>query len=140
MDAKGITQIDLYKLFSDHCITDEEIFTVSHYLNDNKNRNIFFTKIIGILEVRVRFFEIEVVYDIIRSRDNKRIASISVNFDNESLFVEFPDIKLEIGLDLYDYPNRNKETVLYARMQLLNELLTRYYSRILYSIYQERRR
>lgn len=140
MDSRGIAESDFYKLLGEHCLTDEEIFAISYYLNDNKNQNIFFTKIIGDLEVRVRFFEIEVVYDIIRSCDNKRLSSMSVNFYNESLFIEFSDTKLEIGMDLFDYPNKKKESVLYARMQLLNELLTRYYSRILYSIYRERRR
>ena len=140
MDSKGITESDFYKLLSYHCITDEEIFVISHLINNNRNANIFFTKIIGDIEVRVRLFEIEVVYDIVKSNTGKTLTTMSVSFDKETLFVEYSDCRLEIGLDLFDYPEMDKTNVLFMRMQLLNEILTRYYSRMLYSIYLERRR
>ena len=139
MNAKGICEQDIYKLFSSHILTDEEIFTISHFINSNQNTNVFFSKYIGDMEIKLKIFDIEIDY-IIFSKDKNTMASMSVNFVNESLIVEFSDVKLDIGLDLMDYKDCNPKNVLYMRMHVLNEILTRYYTKLLYSIYLERRR
>ena len=140
LDSRGVTEDDIYRALSSHTITDEEIFTISRLLNGYHEMNIPYARSIGSVEIRVKLFEIEVDY-IFYNSEKLPVATITVNFMDESLFVIYKDIKVEIGLDLLDFKeNRNKKTVLYARMQVLNELLTRYYSKVLYDIYVERRR
>lgn len=139
-NAKGITEYDCYKLFSSHTLTDEEIFTMSRTIMNSQGMNIFFTKMIGDTEIRIRIFDdIELDYEFY-SKDKKVLANIAVNFKDLSLFVSYSDTKIDIRLDLMDYTGNNKKNVLYMRMQVLNELLTRYYSKLLYAIYLERRR
>ena len=138
MSSKGICEDDIYKLLSSHILTDEEIFEISRFIDSNQNTNVFFSRYIGDIEVKLKLFDIEIDYMIL-SKDKKIIASMGVNFFNESLIVEFSDIKLDIGLDLMDYKNKNTKNVLYMRMHVLNEILTRYYTKLLYSIYLERR-
>lgn len=139
-ESRGIVESDFYKLLSSHTITDEEIFVISRFIVDNQNLNIFFSKSIGDMEIRLRFFDIELDYDIL-DKNKSTLATIMVNFNDESLYVVYKDIKVEIRLDLVDYKGSDKKnTVLYMRMQVLNEILTRYYSKLLYAIYLERRR
>ena len=139
-ESRGIVESDFYKLLSSHTITDEEIFVISRFIVDNQNLNIFFSKSIGDMEIRLRFFDIELDYDIL-NKNKSTLATIMVNFHDESLYVVYKDVKVEIRLDLVDYKGSDKKnTVLYMRMQVLNEILTRYYSKLLYAIYLERRR
>ena len=138
MSSKGICEDDIYKLLSSHILTDEEIFEISRFIDSNQNTNVFFSRYIGDIEIKLKLFDIEIDYMIL-SKDKKIIASMGVNFFDESLIVEFSDIKLDIGLDLMDYKNKNTKNVLYMRMHVLNEILTRYYTKLLYSIYLERR-
>lgn len=140
LSARGITENDIYKLLSSHILTDEEIFTISHLLDESNHLNVLFTRDIGTLSVRPRFFDIEVDYNIFSKDNQGLICSMLVNFHKETLFVVYSDVKVEIGLDLFDYSPKNTKNVLHARMHLLNELLTRYYSRTLYAIYLEHRR
>ena len=139
-ESRGIVESDFYKLLSSHTITDEEIFVISRFIVDNQNLNIFFSKSIGDMEIRLRFFDIELDYDVL-DNNKSTLATIMVNFHDESLYVVYKDVKVEIRLDLVDYKGSDKKnTVLYMRMQVLNEILTRYYSKLLYAIYLERRR
>ena len=139
LNSKGIDERDIYQLLSSHVLTDEEIFAISRVIFENQNLNIFFSRNIGGTEVRVKIFDIEIDYDLY-SIDKRRLASVQVNFKDLTLFVCYDDIKVDLKLDLLDYSGNQNKNVLYLRMQVLNEILTRYYSKILYAIYNEKRR
>lgn len=140
LSSRGITEKDIYKLLSSHILTDEEIFVISHLLDECNHLNVLFTRDIGTVSIRPRFFDIEVDYNIFSKTSQGLICSMLVNFDKETLYVVYNDAKVDIGLDLFDYRPKNTKNVLHTRMHLLNELLTRYYSRTLYAIYLELRR
>ena len=139
LNSKGIDERDIYQLLSSHVLTDEEIFAISRVIFENQNLNIFFSRNIGGTEVRVKIFDIEIDYELY-SVDKRRLASVQVNFKDLTLFVCYNDIKVDLKLDLLDYSGNQNKNVLYLRMQVLNEILTRYYSKILYAIYNEKRR
>lgn len=137
MNCKGISEEDLLMFLKDQTIlTDTMIFTISRYLDNIKGINIFFTKMIGSIEVRTRFFDIAMDY-LIYNKDKKICSSVSLNFSTLTLIVEFPLIgeKYIIGNDLLDFDKSQMNKLSILRMQVLNDLLTRYYSKILYSIY-----
>lgn len=142
MNCSGINEEDFLIFLKDrNILTDEMIFTISRYLDNVKGINIFFSKTIGTTEVRIRFFDIAIDYLIYNS--NKQLCtSVSLNLSTLTLFVEFPllDEKYTIGNDLLDFEESKKNKLSILRMQVLNELLTRYYSKILYSIYKAQRR
>lgn len=142
MHCKGIKQDDFSILLRDKkVLTDEIIFAITRYIDSNKNSNIFFTKTIGNSEIRVRFFDIAVDYLIYNG--NKQISCIiSCNLNTLSFVIEFPLIseKYTIGNDLLDIDKEKRNRLSILRMQVLNELLTRYYSIILYNLYRQRGR
>ena len=142
MDYSGIKEEDFQKILrSNGVLTDEMVFTISRYINDLKGINVFFTRKFGDFEIRVRFFDIAVDY--VFYNKNKQIAAIvSTNLQDLSFVVEFPIIeeKYTIDKDLLDFEEEKKNKLSILRMQVLNEALTRYYSKILYSIYLQIRR
>ena len=111
LSARGITENDIYKLLSSHILTDEEIFTISHLLDESNHLNVLFTRDIGTLSVRPRFFDIEVDYNIFSKDNQGLICSMLVNFHKETLLVVYSDVKVEIGLDLFDYSPKNTKNV-----------------------------
>ena len=142
MNCGGIKQEDFEILLRDKkVLTDEMIFSITRFIDSQKNINIFFTKTIGTTEIRMRFFDIAVDYMIYNA--NKQVSCIvSCNLNTLSFIVEFPLIKEKyiIGNDLLDFDKDKKNQLSTMRMQVLNELLTRYYSIILYNLYRQRGR
>lgn len=142
MNCGGIKKEDFEILLRDKKIlTDEMIFSITRFIDSQKNTNIFFTKTIGDIEIRIRFFDIAVDYVIYNS--NKQISAIvSCNLNTLTFIIEFPLLKEKytIGNDLLDFEKDKKNQLSTMRMQVLNELLTRYYSIILYNLYRLRGR
>ena len=142
MNCSGITEDDFRILLSsNHILTDEMIFAVTRYIESIKGINVFFSRTIGNIEVTARFFDIAVDYVIYDS--NRRVtAAVAVNLNTLTLFVEFPVIKEKytIDHDLLDFEDDKKNKLSLLRMQVLNDVLTRYYTRILHSIYMQKRR
>ena len=142
MSCRGITQDDFDKLLREGTpLTDITIFTISRFLNEIKGINVFFTKKIGEMTVKVRFIDIAVDYQFYNSK-NELMAAVCVNLDLLTLFVEFPELKqkLNIGDDLMKFGKLANGKVWNLRMQVLNEALTRYYAKLLYNVYIELQR
>lgn len=142
MNCSGITEEDFKIFLSDHHIlTDEAIFGITRYIDSIKGINIFFSRYIGDIEVRARFFDIAIDYVMYNSK--KQVSAVvAVNLSTLTLLVEFPLLKEKytIDRDLLDFEADKKNSVSLLRMQVLNDVLTRYYSKILYSIYIQKRR
>lgn len=142
MSCTGITEEDFKILLSDHRIlTDEAIFGITRYIDSIKGINIFFTRSIGDIEIRARFFDIAIDYVMYNSK--KQVSAVvAVNLSTLTLLVEFPLLKEKytIDRDLLDFEDNKKNNMSLLRMQVLNDVLTRYYSKILYSIYIQKRR
>lgn len=143
MECSGITENDFVILLSNghKILTDEIIFAISRYIDSIKGINIFFTRTIGTTEIRTRFFDIAIDYQFYNS-DKKLSSAVMLNLSTLTLIVEFPLIeeKYTIGNDLLDFEQEKKNKLSILRMQVLNDLLTRYYSKILYAIYLQKRR
>lgn len=142
MNCRGITEDDFRVLLSSHHIlTDEAIFAITRYIDSIKGINVFFSRTIGSLEVSARFFDIAVDY-VVYDSNKKVTAATAVNLNTLTLIVEFPAIneKYVIANDLLDFEEDKKNKLSLLRMQVLNDVLTRYYTRILYSIYVQKRR
>ena len=142
MNCSGIKQEDFDILLRDKkVLTDEMVFAITRFIDSQKNTNIFFTKTIGDTEIRIRFFDIAVDYMLYNNQ--KQISAIvSCNLNTLTFIVEFPLIreKYIIKNDLLDFDQSQRNKLSILRMQVLNELLTRYYSIILYNLYRQRRR
>lgn len=144
MNYSNIKEEDFMILLRNQgALTDEMIFAISRYINDLKGINIFYTRNIGTFEVRIRFFDIAIDYVFYNPR--KEIAAVvALNLNTLTLFVEFPllEEKYTIDNNMMDFEKEKKNKLSIARMHVLNDALTRYYTKILYSIYidQHRRR
>lgn len=142
MNCAGIKQEDFdIMLRNNKVLTDEIIFAITSFIDSQKNTNIFFTKKIGDTEIRVRFFDIAVDYVIYNSKQQIS-AVVSLNLNTLTLIVEYPLIKEKYTIqnDLLDFEREKRNKLSILRMQVLNELLTRYYSIILYNLYRVKRR
>lgn len=142
MNCTGITEDDFRILLSgNRILTDEIIFAVTRYIDSIKGINVFFARAIGNIEVTARFFDIAVDY-VIYDSNKKVTAAVAVNLNTLTLIVEFPMIKEKytIANDLLDFDEDKKNNLSILRMQVLNDVLTRYYTKILHSIYIQKRR
>lgn len=142
MRTQGITEHDLYKLLSDDntkgVMTDETIYSVVKYINSVKTINVFLTRKIGSTEIRPKWFDQSVDFQMI-NEDHQVTAAVCLQLVYPYKFhIEFPILKrtILINLDLLDYDG-GKDAIMDLRMRVLNEILTRYYSKTLYTIYQE---
>lgn len=143
-DCRGITEADFYKLLSDNTVlTDIAIFSISRMIGSPRTaciqvpKNIMFTKYIGETEIRPRVFGPIMDY-LFLNQKGEAIADIELNFNSLSLHVSFPRLQMKFPIrnDLLDFDSDLKDKVMVLRMQVLNEILTRYYSKLLYCIYK----
>lgn len=146
MHCSGISEKDFAKALkesSDHGIlTDEEIFAVSRYINNLRSVNIFFTRKIGEVEIRPRFFDIAVDWQFV-AKDKTVRATLCLNLNTYSFFIEIPNLNRKMTIDTHLLDIKEKDQLdqhTRVTMLVLNDLLTLYYSRILYAIYLELRR
>ena len=146
MYCTGISEKDFTKALkesSDHGIlTDEQIFTISRYINNLKGIKIFFSRKVGTVEIRPKFFDIAVDWEFVASDKTIR-AAICLNLNRNTLFVELPNSNKRFTIDssLLDVYEKDKlDQTSRTILLLLNDLLTRYYSNLLYNIYRELRR
>lgn len=146
MHCTGISENDFAKALkesSDHGIlTDEEIFSISRYVDNLKGVNIFFSRRVGTIEIRPKFFDIAIDWEVV-APDRTVRAILCLNLNQCTLFVELPNAKKKIVINdsLLDVEN-NSQLDLHTKTTLLvlNDILTRYYSNLLYNIYRELRR
>ena len=141
MKTQGITEHDLYKLLSDDntkgVMTDETIYSVVKYIDSIKAINVFLSRKIGSIEIRPKWFDQSVDFQMI-DQNHQVTAAVCLQLVYPYKFhIEFPILKrnVTINLDLLDYDD--KDATMDLRMRVLNEILTRYYSKTLYTIYQE---
>lgn len=142
MKQPDLTEKDVEELvrIEDNILTDEQIFVISEYLNRCKSVKIFFTKQIGDSTVSARFFDIVICYDFKINTGETR-STIEIDFQNKTLYVYYSDgTKLEIFKNLLDYSEDKKNLLIDLRMRVVNEMMIRYYVKLLYAIYCERRR
>lgn len=142
MDTIGITEHDIYKMLQDSTVrgvlTDETIYSVAKYIDSVKGINIFLTKTIGDIEVRPKWFDNSVDFQMIL-KDGTVSAAVCLQLTQPYMFyIEFPVLKKKIiiNLDLLDH-NGDRDNTMELRIRVLNEVLTRYYSKTLYAIYKE---
>ena len=96
------------------------------YLSDNK---IF---AISSIEIVCRRFEVAVTYTI----KSTNPCRIDVDFNTLGLEVKYTDRTLIIDQNLMEY--RGEHNLLFdLRQEILNEMMTRYFSRVLYAMYRE---
>lgn len=139
MSCKMVHKNEIENLLrSEEVLTDEQIFAISHYLNDSKQLDIFFQSIIGNVQISMKFFDIAIYYDFILVDKSERRARIEVNFQNEKLYIYYNDETLEIFDNFLDYSTDMKCLGNDLRMRVTNELLTRFFIDILHSIYLRR--
>ena len=140
MNCIGIEERDIeYLLRSKDIMTDEQIFVISDFLNKQKMVNIFFTKKIGDISISVYFFDIAVYYEF-KKADGTKLATIDINFQKKTFYITYGDDRVEVYNDLLDYEKGKKSNLMDLRMRAMNELLIRYYKKIIYTIYIEIRR
>lgn len=114
-------------------LSDHKIFCISRFIN-NINPNIFLTKKIGELSIKCRRFDIAIIYSI----NTKNKCNVIVDFSNFDLVVEYGDMKLTIDQNLLDYRGV-KNDLINLRQEVLNEILIRYFAKVLMAIYLELR-
>jgi len=135
--SKGLEKRDigfLIRSSNTGYLTDEQIFVFSRFLNSYRG-NIGFTKYIGDLVINAKLFDIAVVYQIKHKTSNKLLCTVDVNFDKCSLYIYFDCMKksIEVMEDLNTYKNENKNDD--VRMKFLDEILSRYFTDLIYAIY-----
>lgn len=134
MRTKGLDADNFNSLLRDEeFLSDNKLFAISRFINAYKPP-IFLTKKIGKLDIICRRFDIAVTYTI----TTKEPCRVVVDFHTLDLEVEYSDCKLIIDQNLSDY--RGEHTIVNdLRQTFLNEILIRYFTKILYSMYKELR-
>lgn len=142
MKTSGITEHDFHKIIVDDSpkgvMTDQTVFSVSRYLNSVKGINVFLSRKVGNTEIRPKWSGNNVDFNLL-NEDGSTLAVISLLLVNPfSFHIKYPAIQRDvaINLDLLDYDGERDPTM-DLRMRVLNEILTRYYSRTLYTVYKE---
>ena len=130
--TRGLTVDAFLSLLRDEpYLSDNKIFAISRFINNSKVP-VFLTKKIGDIEIVCRRFEVAVTYTI-KSTNQCRI---DVDFNTLGLEVKYTDRTLIIDQNLMDY--RGEHNLLFdLRQEILNEMMSRYFSRVLYAMYRE---
>jgi len=142
MQAIGIEERDIEDLIrsnkSDEVLTDDELFAISDLFHRNRFMNIFFSRKIGDMTVNFKFVNNEVVYTI-TSGKGKMCANVYVCTEFHYIIIEYPDIKVDVINNLYGYSSKST-MFMNLRMQFLDEILVRYFKKVIYAIYLELKR
>ena len=134
MYSRGLTENGFDSLLRDEpFLSDNKIFTISRFIN-NSNIPIFLTKKVGDLDVICRRFEIAVTYTVKTSNP----CTVVIDFKDLTLSVEYKDCVLIIDQNLSMYQGEH-DKLKDLRQLVLNEILIRYFAKILYAIYTELR-
>lgn len=139
INSRGLELRDIeFLVRSKEVLTDEQIFIFSQFINRYRASNVFFTKYIGNLIISLRMFDIAICYEI-KNKKGELLCSMDIDFYKKTLYVRYPDkSNLEIMHNLLDY--RYKSDTNDVRMKVLNEVLIRYYTHIIYAIYMDMQR
>lgn len=135
INSRGLERRDIeYIIRSTDVLTDEQIFVFSHFINRYRASNVFFTRYIGDLIISLRMFDIAICYEI-KNKKGTLLCSIDIDFSAQTLYVKYPNCTCEVGSNLMEYREKNEANDI--RMKVLNEVLVRYYTHILYGIYTD---
>lgn len=114
-------------------LSDNKFFSISRFINTIKPQ-VFLTKRIGDLDIICRRFDVAVTYTIKTTNE----CRIDVDFSDLSLKVKYVDCELIIDQNLLDY--RGEHNKLFDLRQIfLNEIMIRYFAKILFLIYRQLR-
>ena len=130
--TRGLTVEAFLSLLRDEpYLSDNKIFAISRFINNSKIP-VFLTKKIGNIEIVCRRFEVAVTYTI----KSTNPCRIDVDFNTLGLEVKYTDRTLIIDQNPMEY--RGEHNLLFdLRQEILNEMMTRYFSRVLYAMYRE---
>ena len=134
LSSYGMSEKAFLSLLRDEdFISDNKIFVISRMINQF-NPNIILTKKIGNTTILCRRYDIAIEYTIKTTNP----CNIIVDFHSLSLEVEYKERKLIIDSNLMDYQGE-KDRLIDLRQYTLNEIMIRYFSKILYALYNELR-
>ena len=134
MCSRGLTIEAFESLLRDEeYLSDNKLFAISRFINRN-NPQVFLTKKVGGLEIICRRFDIAVTYTVKTTNE----CRIDVDFNDLSLKVKYVDCELIIDHNLMDYRGEHNKLYDY-RQAILNEIMIRYFAKILFAIYRELR-
>lgn len=140
INSGGLDRRDIgYIIRSEPVLTDEQIFEISNFINVFRATNVFFTRSVGDITIAPRIFNIAVTYEL-KNKDGVLLASIDIDFIKKTLYVKYIDNTVEIYNDFMDYEKNKNSQLMDTRMKFLNEIMTRYYISVVYSVYLELRR
>lgn len=147
MYTGGIQEKDFIKILLDNAsgrgvMTDVTLFAVIRFLATVRGINIFFSSRIGDFEVKPMWFSDEVTLTFTNTKTNSIDCTINMELAGEyRCVISFKQIGVSVVIDqdLLDYSGK-KDTTMDLRMRILNEMVTRYYSRLLYRVYKELQR
>lgn len=135
LTSYGMTEQAFLSLLRDEpYLSDVKIFTISRLISKN-NPNVILSKKVGYLSINCRRYDIAI--DFIIGTSNKCIVSVDlVNYTLKVKYKDLPDIIID--KNMFDYKGEHT-TLIDLRQEALNEVLTRYFAKILIAIYKELR-
>lgn len=135
LTSYGMTEQAFLSLLRDEpYLSDVKIFTISRLISKN-NPNVILSKKVGYLNINCRRYDIAI--DFIIGTSNKCIVSVDlVNYTLKVKYKDLPDIIID--KNMFDYKGEHT-TLIDLRQEALNEVLTRYFAKILIAIYKELR-
>ena len=134
LNSYGMTEEVYLSLLRDEpFLSDNKIFAISRLINKT-NPNVILTKNIGKLVIVCKRFDIAIDY-VIKSSNP---CTVAVDFINFGLDVKYKDLerKLVIDQNLMDYQGEHSKLI-DLRQLALNEIMIRYFSKILITIHNE---
>jgi hypothetical protein len=132
MTTRGLDEEAFDSLLRDEpYLSDNKIFAISRFINKH-DLPIFLSRKIGSLNIICRKFDKAITYTIKTSNP----CCIDVDFKNLTLIVTYQDEKISIYRNLSEY-NGNHSKLMDIRQAILNEILIRYFAKILNAMYKE---
>lgn len=114
-------------------LSDNKIFVISRLI-DRVNPNRFINKKIGHIYVKCKMYGVAIEYVV----ESSNPCKICVDFDKFTLLIKYSDYTLTIDENLIDY-KEERSKLLDLREEVLNEILVRYFSKVLHVLYRELR-
>lgn len=135
LTSYGMSEQAFLSLLRDETyLSDVKIFVISRLIAKT-TPNVILSKKIGFTSVRCRRYDVAIEYII--NTTNK--CAINVNLTEYTLTVKYKDMDdIIIDQNLFDYKGERSK-LLDLRQEVLNEILTRYFAKILIAIYKELR-
>ena len=134
MCMKGLNENAFLSLLRDEdYLSDNKFFAISRFILQHPC-HIFYSRKVGDMMIACHRFEGMVTY-VVRTSNP---CTIRVDLSSFDFVVEYCDRKLVIDANLTDYQGEH-DLLNDLRQQFLSEIMTRYFSKVLASIYHELR-